>query len=529
MEQRQGQKLACIEEIAYRNGFIDDEQMQKCIDSFKDGTPYKNYLINVFREEQQLRQSDSKQPKIKAIKTGIHDLYILEPKIFKDNRGYFFESFNENDFKILGLDYTFIQDNQSKSVYGTIRGLHLQKGNAAQAKLVRVLQGRILDVAVDLRPNSPTYGQHFSVELSADNQRQLLIPRGFAHGFSVLSDTAIVAYKCDNEYRKDCEASIRYDDPDLGIDWRIPTKDVIISEKDSKAVTFQQFKNENSFACNKTYRGQKILVTGANGQLAQELHAILGDSAYYVTHSELDISDEEAVRNFFKERSFDWVINCAAYTQVDDAENHPEECDAVNHLGALYLAKYGKNIVHISTDYVFDGKSRKPYKETAKTNPQTVYGKTKLAGEKAVLANAKTAVVIRTSWLYSKHGKNFVKTIGRLGEEHSKICVVTDQTGSPTYAADLARTIVDILPKIQPETHEIYHFSNEGQTSRYEFAKEILRLKGSTCTVEPTTSEKFSSRATRPSYSALNTEKIKKDFGIKNSNWKESLQSCLQH
>lgn len=166
------------------------------------------------------------------IKTEIDGVIIIEPKIFTDNRGYFFESYNAAEFIANGIPNTFVQDNQSKSCYGVIRGLHCQLGEHAQAKLVRVLQGCVLDVAVDIRRTSPTFGKHVAVELSAENQRQLFIPRGFLHGFSVLSDTAIFAYKCDNFYCKESEFGIRYDDPEIGIDWRIPADKIITSDKD---------------------------------------------------------------------------------------------------------------------------------------------------------------------------------------------------------------------------------------------------------------------------------------------------------
>lgn len=169
---------------------------------------------------------------MKIINMPIKDVYIIEPQIFKDERGYFFESYNQAKFEEAGLHYNFIQDNQSKSVYGTIRGLHFQKGEFSQAKLVRVLQGCVLDVAVDLRPGSETYGQHVAVELSAENNRQLMIPRNFAHGFSVLSETAVFAYKCDNVYNKASEGGINFNDKSLGIDWRIPLDKAILSEKD---------------------------------------------------------------------------------------------------------------------------------------------------------------------------------------------------------------------------------------------------------------------------------------------------------
>ena len=169
---------------------------------------------------------------MKVIKTDIEGVLIIEPVVFEDERGYFFESYNKEDLKKQGVDYDFIQDNQSKSCYGTIRGIHFQKGEYAQAKLVRVLEGKVLDVAVDLRKKSKTFGKYVSVELSAENRRQLMIPRGFGHGFSVLSETAVFAYKCDNVYNKASEGGLRFDDPSLGIDWKIDLNKAVLSEKD---------------------------------------------------------------------------------------------------------------------------------------------------------------------------------------------------------------------------------------------------------------------------------------------------------
>lgn len=169
------------------------------------------------------------------IKTQIEGVYIIEPEVFADERGYFFESYNEAEFVKNGIPNRFVQDNQSKSSYGVVRGLHSQQGEHAQAKLVRVLEGKVLDVAVDFRKESPTFGQHVSVELSAENKRQLFIPRGFLHGFSVLSEEAVFAYKCDNLYCKESEFSIRYDDKDIGVDWLVPADKIIVSEKDKVA------------------------------------------------------------------------------------------------------------------------------------------------------------------------------------------------------------------------------------------------------------------------------------------------------
>lgn len=168
-----------------------------------------------------------------VIKTPIEGLVIIEPKLFGDDRGYFFESFNQREFEREIGPVTFVQDNESKSCYGVIRGLHFQKGEHAQSKLVRVVKGAVLDVAVDIRPGSPTYGMHFAVELTGENHLQFFLPRGMAHGFSVLSEEAVFQYKCDNFYCRESEGAIAWDDPDLGIDWRIPKDKVILSEKDS--------------------------------------------------------------------------------------------------------------------------------------------------------------------------------------------------------------------------------------------------------------------------------------------------------
>lgn len=181
---------------------------------------------------------------MEVIKTKIEGVYIIKPRVFKDARGYFFEAYNKDSFTEAGLDYDFVQDNQSFSSYGVIRGLHFQKDEYAQAKLVRVLQGKVLDVAVDIRPGSPTFGEHVAVELSDENCLQLLIPRGLAHGFSVLSETALFFYKCDNYYNKESEGSLLYSDTDLAIDWQIAPEDAEVSEKDQNAPSFWDYSAE---------------------------------------------------------------------------------------------------------------------------------------------------------------------------------------------------------------------------------------------------------------------------------------------
>lgn len=270
------------------------------------------------------------------------------------------------------------------------------------------------------------------------------------------------------------------------------------------------------------------LVTGADGQLGTELKRLLGDDAVYVDRAELDISDENAVKRFFEIRSFRGVINCAAYTAVDKAENEPEAAELANHLGAKWLAKYGKCIIHISTDYVFDGIHHIPYVEDDMTNPVSVYGKTKLEGEQAVMTDADTAVVIRTAWVYCAHGNNFVKTMLRLGKERQSLNVVYDQIGSPTFAGDLAAAIVAILPQIRSGQKAVYHYTNEGVCSWYDFAVAIMEIAGLSCEVNPIGSDGYPTKAKRPYYSVLNKAKIRRDFNVKIRHWREALADVLK-
>ena len=271
-----------------------------------------------------------------------------------------------------------------------------------------------------------------------------------------------------------------------------------------------------------------FLVVGANGQLGNELRLLLKEKAIYVDRDELDITDKKAVEKFFANNSFEAIINCAAYTAVDKAETDEKLAELINVEGPRNLAASGLPIIHISTDYVFDGTSSVPYVEDDKTNPQTVYGRTKLAGEQAVMETAKTAIIIRTAWMYSVFGNNFVKTMRRLGAERKSLNVVFDQIGTPTYAADLAQTIVTILPQIKAGTKAIYHFSNEGVCSWYDFALAIMAQSDLDCEVLPVESKEYPTPAKRPHYSVLNKSKIKRDFGIKINNWAVSLAECIE-
>lgn len=283
-----------------------------------------------------------------------------------------------------------------------------------------------------------------------------------------------------------------------------------------------------------------ILITGANGQLGSEIKTLTkefpGWQFLFTDVEELDITNENEVKNYFQQNQPDFVINCAAYTAVDKAESDAQTAEKVNTLAPKLLAKYskitGSKLIHISTDYVFDGESFVPYSEENKVNPKGVYGKTKLQGEINCFAENPDSLVIRTSWLYSTFGNNFVKTMLRLAGERDKLNVVFDQVGTPTNAADLAEAILSII-QISAKHKEkfvpgIYNYSNEGVASWYDFAKAIFEIAGVKCEVSPVLSDQFPTPAKRPNYSVLNKSKIKNTFGLVIPYWKESLKACIQ-
>jgi len=279
-----------------------------------------------------------------------------------------------------------------------------------------------------------------------------------------------------------------------------------------------------------------ILVTGSNGQVGSELQALSKNYEYnffFTDRTSLDITNKESIKNFTQENSIDIIINAAAYTAVDKAEDDKENADRVNHLATQYLAEVAKEqnikLIHISTDYVFNGENFKPYTEDDITNPNGVYGATKLKGEKAMQAiNPKDSIIIRTSWVYSSFGVNFVKTMLRLGKERDRLGVIFDQVGTPTYARDLAKAILDIIPNIKNKQVEIYNYSNEGVLSWYDFSKEIMRMAKIKCTINPIETKEYPTPAKRPHYSLLNKSKIKKEFNIAIPYWKDSLEECLK-
>ncbi len=286
---------------------------------------------------------------------------------------------------------------------------------------------------------------------------------------------------------------------------------------------------------------KNILVTGGNGQLGHALRkaaaAFPEFNLIYTDYDVLDITNPEAVSEYFNTNTPDACINCAAYTAVDKAETEEEKAFQLNFQGALALAEactaHHLPLLHVSTDYVFNGRSSVPYQESDDTDPESVYGSSKMRGEAAVIGTDVNHIVVRTSWLYSEFGVNFAKRMKELMQERPELNVVFDQAGTPTYAVDLAAALLQIL-RHRTEHPEIavggvYHYSNEGVTSWYDFAVAIKEMTGATTRVSPITSDKYPTPAKRPSFSVLNKEKIKTTFGISIPYWRDSLAECLKH
>ena len=289
----------------------------------------------------------------------------------------------------------------------------------------------------------------------------------------------------------------------------------------------------NSNSLTTTYN---ILVTGSMGQLGSEIKAISSDYSYnffFTTRDDIDITSKDSIKEYCQTNSINVIINCAAYTAVDKAESDIENADLVNRKAVKKLSIVAKELniklIHISTDYVFDGKNFKPYVEEYQTNPQSVYGKTKLDGENELInINPINSIIIRTSWVYSYYGNNFVKTMLRLGKEKEELCVIFDQVGTPTYAKDLALAILNIIPQIENHKVEIYNYSNEGVLSWYDFAKEIMKMAKLNCKINPIETYQYPTPAKRPHFSLLNKNKIKSTFNIEIPYWKDGLDDCLR-
>ncbi|MCL2062537.1 MAG: dTDP-4-dehydrorhamnose reductase [Firmicutes bacterium] len=483
---------------------------------------FKEPMLNeILKKIFKRKTHDKKEEDMKITQTELEGVYVIEPQVFGDSRGWFMETFRADKLRNAGLDIQFVQDNQSYSAQkGTLRGIHFQNYPYAQSKLVRCVKGEILDIAVDLREWSANYKKWVGVTLSAENKKQLLIPKGFGHAFLTLTDDAEVAYKVDEYYNKGADGAIRFDDADIHIDWG--EAEPILSDKDKAAPLLKD--SAHNF-------GARVLVTGAKGQLGYDVCKLLKQCGIEHTGADIDdfdLVDEAAVKSFVENYKPTVIVHCAAYTAVDKAEEQQEACRAVNVDGTKYLAAAAQSteakFLYVSTDYVYAGKGKKPHKETDLTAPLNVYGKSKLDGEQEVVKLIKHFIV-RTSWVFGKNGGNFVKTMLRLGKEKPQLNIVSDQVGSPSYTPDLAQLIVSM---IFTEKYGIYNVSNEGCCSWKEFAEAIFQKASMKVEVNAVTSAEYPAKAVRPLNSRLDKAKLEQNGFSKLPAWEDALERFLK-
>ncbi len=461
---------------------------------------------------------------MKIIKTDLKDCYIIEPAKFGDKRGYFSPYFIQNEFSELGFK-NVVQTNRSMSSKGVLRGLHFQKDPKCQAKIVEVINGKAVDVVVDMRIDSPSYGKYIAVELTAQNSRQLFVPRGFAHGFIALEDNTIFQYIVDNDYAPKFEAGIKWDDKDININWqelfqKYNITKPVLSEKDQILPTFKDnkviFKREDD----------KYLITGYNGQLGYDIKRVLlangiaEENILATDIDNMDITNKEQVNKVIKNFAPNVIFHCAAWTAVDKAEDNPDLVRKINVEGTKNIVdasiENNAKIVYLSTDYVFDGTKNGEYKVDDKVNPKSVYGLTKYEGEELVRKNPHHYIA-RISWVFGINGHNFIRTMLNLSQNHSQINVVDDQIGSPTYTVDLAKFLVELA---QTDKYGTYHATNEGFCSWAEFAEFIFKTNNKEVKVNHVSTEEYlkitgTKQAYRPKNSCLDKSKIS-EIGLNN-------------
>ena len=453
---------------------------------------------------------------MKKIETNLLDCYILEPNRFGDHRGYF-ESVTKEQLEDLGFRGIF-QVSNSLSGKGIVRGLHFQKDPYCQAKVVRCHRGAVIDVVVDMRKDSSTYGQYTTVELTPENGRMLYVPRGFAHGFISLKDDTLFEYYVDNKYMPRMEGGVLWNDPDININWneifeQYGINEPILSDKDRVRETLK----ESNVIFNR--RPRRFLITGFKGQLGYDIVRELKERGEYdylaLDKDEMDITNREQVLEIVRNYKPDVIFHCAAWTAVDKAEDMEEMVRKVNVEGTKNLVdasiEVGAKIMYMSTDYVFDGRKSydETYKEDDEVKPMSIYGQTKFEGEEEVRKNP-NHFITRISWVFGINGNNFIKTMLKLAETKKELNVVCDQIGSPTYTVDLAKLLVEMS---YTDKYGTYHVNNDGYCSWAEFAKYIMESNGKSTKINPVTTEEYleitgTKQAYRPRNSKLDKSKL---------------------
>lgn len=466
---------------------------------------------------------------MEKIKTELNDCYILEPKRFGDERGYF-ESVTKEQLEELGFKGIY-QVSNSKSGKGIVRGLHFQKDPYCQAKVVRCHKGGVIDVVVDMRKDSSTYGKHVAVELTPENGRMLFVPRGFAHGFISLTDDTLFEYYVDNKYMPRMEGGILWNDPALEIDWQGIFKEYgitepVLSGKDQVRNTLAE--SDVEFL----RREKKYLITGYKGQLGYDIARELVErgetNILAIDKDEMDITNREQVMDVVKNYNPDVIFHCAAWTAVDKAEEMEDVVRDVNVIGTKNMTdasiEVGAKIVYISTDYVFDGTKDGIYNETDIPNPKSVYGMTKYLGEEEARKNP-NHFITRISWVFGVNGNNFIKTMLKLSEKYDELNVVDDQIGSPTYTVDLSKLLVEM---VQTDKYGTYHVNNDGYCSWAEFADYIMKSNGKNTKINFVSTEDYyagkdmSKIAYRPRNSKLDKSKLVDAGFEKLPDWKDA-------
>ena len=466
---------------------------------------------------------------MEKIKTELNDCYILEPKRFGDERGYF-ESVTKEQLEELGFKGIY-QVSNSKSGKGIVRGLHFQKDPYCQAKVVRCHKGGVIDVVVDMRKDSSTYGKHVAVELTPENGRMLFVPRGFAHGFISLTDDTLFEYYVDNKYMPRMEGGILWNDPALEIDWEGIFKEYgitepVLSGKDQVRNTLAESDVE-FLRCEKKY-----LITGYKGQLGYDIARELVErgetNILAIDKDEMDITNREQVMGVVKNYNPDVIFHCAAWTAVDKAEEMEDVVRDVNVIGTKNMTdasiEVGAKLVYISTDYVFDGTKDGIYNETDIPNPKSVYGMTKYLGEEEARKNP-NHFITRISWVFGVNGNNFIKTMLKLSEKYDELNVVDDQIGSPTYTVDLSKLLVEM---VQTDKYGTYHVNNDGYCSWAEFADYIMKSNGKNTKINFVSTEDYyagkdmSKIAYRPRNSKLDKSKLVDAGFEKLPDWKDA-------